>query len=628
MRPASARTPWLRHVVGGVRPTQLMHTFGVGAIVDLPGISVMVMGLDEWDTSAAREVRDDRLLGNARRLVGPSLRRMLIPPSGDDGPADGEFTSGIGVSVFPRWLVCVACRHLGTADDTGVFRLVPNRWRPERTRFEHALCQHQQATGPAPDAIPARFLRACRRGHLDDFPWEQWPHRGRPMCGAPRLRLLHRGPSGEAADVFVRCITCDAQLSLADAFGENAPDVLGACTARRPHLRDHDDEECTEQPRAILLGASNSWFPMSLSALAIPLADALLVQLVDEEWGDLSRLEEERDIEAVRRLGRLRRLSEYPPSVIWQAMLDRRRRTETASATPLRPPEWRVLSAPDIAPRGTDFDIRRVAPPAGFEEFFEPTVAADRLREVRAFVGFTRIDSPADADQGADADSVQAIAPLRRGPTDWIPAVEVRGEGVLVRLREERVREWEQRPGVERHGRRMSLAHAAWCTQRGIDTRSRPFPGMRFVLVHSLSHALLRALALECGYALASLRERLYVAGPDGDDDPMCGVLIYTSAPDSEGTLGGVVSLAPADRLGSSVRVLLDAAAICSSDPLCAEHQPSRELPSLHGAACHACTFVPETSCERGNRYLDRAAVVDTLSTRGVAFFADVTVTH
>ena len=41
----------------------------------------------------------------------------------------------------------------------------------------------------------------------------------------------------------------------------------------------------------------------------------------------------------------------------------------------------------------------------------------------------------------------------------------------------------------------------------------------------------------------------------------------------------------------------------------------------LHGAACHGCTLIAETSCEMRNEYLDRALAVPTLYAAGAAFF-------
>lgn len=147
---------------------------------------------------------------------------------------------------------------------------------------------------------------------------------------------------------------------------------------------------------------------------------------------------------------------------------------------------------------------------------------------------------------------------------------------------------------------------------------------MRYILLHTFAHALMRQLVLECGYNAASLRERIYARNPqeiDGRSDPMAGVLIYTAAPDSEGTLGGLVGLDEPEQLRRHLQAALRDAMQCASDPLCAEHEPSVRGTTVHAAACHACLFAPETSCERGNRYLDRSVLVSTVEREDLAFF-------
>lgn len=144
---------------------------------------------------------------------------------------------------------------------------------------------------------------------------------------------------------------------------------------------------------------------------------------------------------------------------------------------------------------------------------------------------------------------------------------------------------------------------------------------MRYVLLHSLSHVLMRQVALECGYTMASIRERIYAREEGEPGGPMAGILLYTAAPDSEGTLGGLVSLGEPTSLGRHLDAALEAARLCSSDPLCSEHHPFSSGLTLHGAACHACLFAPETSCERGNKYLDRLSLVPTFAGGGGAFF-------
>jgi hypothetical protein len=144
---------------------------------------------------------------------------------------------------------------------------------------------------------------------------------------------------------------------------------------------------------------------------------------------------------------------------------------------------------------------------------------------------------------------------------------------------------------------------------------------MRYLLLHSLSHALIRQFSIACGYSSASLRERIYSKKPDQEGGPQAGILIYTAASDSEGTMGGLVSLGESSTLGYHISQALEQVKLCASDPLCAEHDANSQDGSLHWAACHSCLFTPETSCEKGNKFLDRSLLVKTLANSDLAFF-------
>ena len=127
---------------------------------------------------------------------------------------------------------------------------------------------------------------------------------------------------------------------------------------------------------------------------------------------------------------------------------------------------------------------------------------------------------------------------------------------------------------------------------------------------------LMRQLSLECGYSSSALRERLYCA--EGDK-PMAGILIYTATSDSDGSLGGLVDQAVPDRLGPLLMDCVRSAEFCAQDPLCAHAEVGAHA-HLNGAACHACVLLAETSCECGNRLLDRSLVVQTVAKSDLRF--------
>ena len=279
-----------------------------------------------------------------------------------------------------------------------------------------------------------------------------------------------------------------------------------------------------------------------------------------------------------------------------------------------------MFSHPDTAAENRDFKLRQVAPPQGFEAVFEDTVLVERIREVRTLLGFTRIESNADFAEATQLKDARMTRLCRESP-QWLPASEVRGEGVFLRLREAAVLTWLARPAVQQLQREFFDSHKAWRLVRKLPHPEEGFPGLRLVLLHALAHALMRQIVLDCGYSAASIRERLYSRHPGDEGGPMAGLLLYTAVPDSEGTLGGLVELGEPRTLGRHLQQALESMRLVGSDPLCADHRPDTLGRGIHGACCHACQFAPETSCERGNRYLDRSVLVETFVARGAAFF-------
>ena len=314
-------------------------------------------------------------------------------------------------------------------------------------------------------------------------------------------------------------------------------------------------------------------------------------------------------------MGMFPSLEPFAVEDVWTAILKQRGEIDTDDID-LRWPEWLAFRDPGSAGNDkAELFLQSGEVPAGFSSLVHRVVLARKLLEVRALVGFTRVDSAgASTDDGGLRPT---LAPLYRNRPDWLPAVEVRGEGVFIELDEEAVASWEAKPEVVSRARAMADKFHQWEAERGTDPT--PFPGARYVLLHSLAHTLIRQLSLDCGYSASSVRERIY-----SSTDPkrkMAGVLLYTASPDSEGSLGGLVDLASPQRFPDLFKSALRSATRCSSDPLCADHQPDVHA-TINAAACHACILVSETSCEAFNRFLDRNVLVPTMATSSIAYFA------
>jgi len=361
-------------------------------------------------------------------------------------------------------------------------------------------------------------------------------------------------------------------------------------------------------------GASNLYFPVMESALDIPPWTRTLERILGDYWDslvDIPDLENRvRYIEMSETLQRVLARAKMAARSVAERFEDMRRDIEQLDPTDLKIDEYRVFTA-GADENDPEFETCSEPVPANIRPWIDRVLRVARLREVRVARGFTRIDPPFESEE-AEA------APLSAAPLDWLPAIEVRGEGIFFRLDLGALAEWETRPEVLA---RVAVAERSWAADwaRRHPEVDKPFPASpRRLLVHSLSHALMLQLTLECGYSTASLRERLYIGeGPDG----MAGVLIYTATPDSDGTLGGLQRRAMCDLLGPTFEGALRSAQWCSSDPLCIAGQMA--APEAHSvASCHACSLVPETSCELHNGFLDRGLLVGTDADPDIGYFS------
>lgn len=609
--------------VGSVRPSHLMFTTGVGAVVDLPNISVLVRGLDDWNYNAVPDwepIAEPRLLAATRKLLrAESIKELRPAPwmEGTDEPNSPASKVGVPITPFPGWLRCTACDELAPIEG-GVFGFENAKARkPHEARFFHTTCPRKKS-GRRPMAVAARFVLACTAGHLDDFPYVHYVHQGGncPNASHPKLKMDDRG-GNLGANVEIKCVACTSRRNMREVLGRGA-DKLPRCRGRRAHLGDFEPQGCTKgELKLLIVGASNQWFAQTLSALAVPrTGESELQAKIEQHWSTFEMMQNIEFLKFARAtVPAMREFERWTDQQVWAAIEHVRTKPaendDTKGYPDLHTAEWQVFSAAELPAASDDFTLYRDPDgvPGQLKEIYADVIQAERLREVRALVGFTRLDAP----DPTDPDLVLR-APLAKGAPTWVPASEVRGEGIFLRLPEGLLTDWERAVRDTEVMEEHRDAYARFRKNRYSGRISGPFdpmrnwPGARYYALHTLSHLLIRTIALECGYSSASLSERIYSGTPD--DPQRAGILIYTAVPDAEGTLGGLVSLAEPDELVRITRRALTDAMHCSSDPLCAERLPHDPDEFLHGAACHVCLFVSETTCERGNRFLDRRFVV------------------
>lgn len=596
-------------LIGKVRRSQVASTFGAGAIVDMRApvsgapLSGLVAGLEEWDAAAPSGFH---ALLHVQRTSEPRLQRRLsvsgfrLPPVKDD--ADTSWSDVLPVVRFPHWLLCPRCERLAPDSSFSQEPQRPERWCGSCSDGSSKLY-----------AVPVRFIVACENGHLDEFPWRRWIG---CECEKPNLQLRTAGAG--LAGKIVQCNSrgCGSRpRSLDGAFARGALKPLGLarCTGHRPWLPLRP-EPCDVEPRVIQRGASTAYYAVMESALDIPPFSIDLSSVLGPYWNDVQGLDQS-DWPTFIRVNRLEEKAGKPKEVLLRLLTDWREALDADSPeVPLEWAEYLQLLASEKAPVDQgEYQTRPERVPPELGAYLDGVVLARRLREVRAHVGFTRIKPPTTSFRAP----ASRMGRLYGQALPWLPAIELRGEGIFTRFSSEALVRWEASAPVVARLAELRARRTIVATDPD-EERRKTSP--RFLLIHSFAHALMRQLSLSCGYSSAALRERLYVGLAPHD---MAGVLIHTGSADSEGTLGGLVRQGREERLESAIRMMLASMSWCSSDPLCITGAVTLSSPD-NLAACHACLLAPETSCQHFNLLLDRALLVGTPDCPELGFFHEL----
>jgi hypothetical protein len=402
--------------------------------------------------------------------------------------------------------------------------------------------------------------------------------------------------------------------------------ALGMCDGSRPWLGSKSREKCGAPSQLLIRSASNAYFPERQTVISIPASSGGKDERVKQVVLKLDEIATEREgLRFMRKVEPLKSTLEgMSDAEAWEAY-DRIKSGVVAPARSVKEEEFEALAgAPDTIDADTpegDF-YARVLPTKEWEAAWmkgvKRVVLVHRLRSVTALLGFTRFES-SSADINGEVDAEVKAAALAR-EVKWLPATETRGEGIFIEFDSAEIGKWTQRREVQKRMEMLLAGYNEW--KKELENSGRQFAQMPYIMLHSLAHLLQTAISLECGYSASSLQERVY-AIQEGNRPGMFGILIYTAATDAQGTLGGLVDAGRS--IKRHMRRALESALLCSNDPVCAQHDPTAPgTAQLHGAACHGCLLVPETSCEQRNDFLDRSLVVPTVESAGAAFFEGV----
>lgn len=616
-----------------IRRSQLVSPWGVGAIVPFPeGESLMIAGLDMWqfgNDKSAFVIHDERL---EKRL---GVKELRMPPDFRDSKTD-RLNSNIRIPAvrFPLWNYCPFC---GT-----MRKLTYYSGRDECPGYPWKTGRSCAGKKKKHKLIPERFIVVCSDGHIDDFPIAEWVHNN-PRNPKPYneetcvMRRSTGGMSASLSGVTYTC-SCGASRSMAGAMNKNALKNIGyRCKGSMPWLGiERDDEHpCNNEDsqsennqhviRVVQRGGTNVWFADVRSSIYIPVdsseSSIHLLAVLNEVYDLIcnSRINGEINRATVNMVAKLKHVD---PDDLYDAVMQRLKgTTDIAAVTEDMPEDEYRLAEYDVLVKssgGDALDFHSISNPISkyhpiIHKYFKNISVVPKLRETRAFVGFSRLQ-PDNSKSLADKKKMLSL-----GDVDWLPAIQVFGEGIFFEFNDGELDKWAHNPDVIDRIVKMNVSYQAMLKRQNL---TGGVLSAKYVLIHTFAHLLINQLSYECGYGSSSIRERLYCEKSEGNLN-MYGVLLYTASGDSEGSLGGLVRQGIPGRIEDTIVAALQSAKWCSSDPICIQ-SPGQGPDSCNLAACHNCALLPETCCETGNRLLDRGFAVGTLDKPEIGFFNDL----
>ncbi|MED9821131.1 MAG: DUF1998 domain-containing protein [Christensenellales bacterium] len=619
-----------------VRAAQAILQYGVGAMVDFQDQTLMTAAPEYWGDKRDLCVFHDERLEKALGV------KWFAHPRDKNDPSE----NGIAYSRFPRWYFCPKCRRLEPLS-FWIKEYNQNKSKADAAQkdkyMKNPVCMIKECMkdrrGRVP-LVPARIIVACENGHIDDFPWIEWVHsKSNKQCNNPHMQFLTGANTSAGLEgIKVRCITCEANDSLEHAFDK---DYLWKrikdykCSGYMP-WKGKREKNCYCCPQTKQRGASSVYYPKIDSSLVIPpYSERLRKRILSSQAFDdcfpyiracikHMSLEEAIDSACEEMAGDVAKsIFEDKKTVqpILKALLRGRLvdgcETLDVSSEVYRQAEYSALNG-DVSQQGEDDDFRREERTGSDYDILGVTKVAllHKIREVRALVGFSRLNPPFSGELGIPSIETKRFQCVKDNDTPWYPGYEVRGEGIFIQFDNDLIENWLKNSSFAQK-QISKLEHNLQMIPYG---RIEPF-NAKFVFLHTLAHLLIQRLSFDCGYSTASLRERIY-CDIEHPEFPMCGIFIYTACGDSEGTLGGLVRYGIPERLRKVFMAALEGAMWCSNDPVCSG-SGGQGRNAMNLAACHACALLPETSCERFNILLDRSLLIGKVTDRNVGFYSN-----
>lgn len=563
--------------LGELRPNQIITTFGPGSIVDAVKDSVTPLDLNYW-REKGKKIIDGRLASYLK------VNAFYMPRT--------SWSGDVPVVSFPYMHVCsnVKCGR--------IFDIRENFDLDKYLRFGVTCpsCNRQ--------AYPSRFITVCENGHMDDFPFRWWVHKGSTTCKG-QMRMYSTGNTSTLADMWVEC-TCGEKRSMSGATQKDNFEGL-RCAGHHPFRPKHKNEKCARPIIPSQRGASNVYFSVIRSAISIPPWVNPLFNQIDDHMRDIELAEKllgEQGITSIYNMY----FTAYTREEFDEAL--QKVKDDIKEYKEIKQMEYDAITHhadPAYASNKKHFKAEEDPVPSYLKEYFSRIIRITRLREVRVLLGFTRVEAP-----DPDADDQPNIVYLNKGKEEkWLPAAEVHGEGIFLEFNKEALEKWLSDPQVLTLSKRYAECYKEFCDAKGWTITV--LRDAKYVLMHTFAHLLIKQMSMSSGYSSSAIRERIYFG------DKMSGILLYTGSADKEGSLGGLVELGTFSKLIPMMRDAFQEALLCTNDPECMNHVPAGD--NSNGAACHSCCMISETACENGNRMLDRGLVVPITGREQQAYF-------
>jgi len=601
---------------GEVRSSEIITTFGPGSVFNgKEGVSVMIMGLDAWSEA----FNDENDISKFKVIHNKFLEDVCKKDHFRMPSNTGGFGGGIPCTPFPTWGYCEFCKKMSKVEG-----------KPDEEKGYYACKFCRKKYGYKNKILPARLILLCDYGHVQDFPWEEWAHsktkdQEAGFCDNPEVEWRFGRGGTTLSNYSVKCATCGKSRSM---FGATEPllDVLpsknGAtfelkCDGNAPWLGKKvlcPPKNAKSKEKQDMKGnhvrASNMYFPMIVSALQIPRFHNPIQKTIDENKSVIEFLIDDgtsyEEIATKKFFSKL----ESPPEKIVDEL--KYRFSETVDKEDdIKNKEYNdLIRNSDITlKKNKEISISDVPIHSELQSYVSKVKRVDRLTMIKVLRYFTRGNAPDPYDNESTINKQTSCKISKSVKIDWLPCVETKGEGIFISLNEEKIAKWVKRS--ESRCKKIIENYAEFNSTRGWSGNVSP----KYILLHTLAHALIRELAYNSGYGESSISERIY------SDDSTNAILLYTSSNSSEGSLGGIVRNSAPDDFLMTMKGAIGKSRLCSRDPLCMESTLD-EGPihtRLNGSACYACSLLPETSCENFNRLLDRLLLGD----KELGFFGD-----